>query len=132
MSGATGGIAAKRVLLIEEDAEQALFLKATLEERGLRVTWSADGLNGFLLAQALVPDLVVLDAQLPGMSGVQVCRGLQQVEVTAEIPVIMLTSDDGSDVTALSPWTKTIHCIPKDPLSATTLLETVRQAGLIE
>jgi CheY-like chemotaxis protein len=126
-----GGKEVKRVLLIEEDAEQALSLKASLEEGGLRVTWSADGLNGFLLAQAMVPDLVVLDAHLPGMSGVQVCRGLQQIQITAEIPVVVLTGDDGSDFTALGPWAKTIHCIPKDALSGTALLETVRQAGLI-
>ena len=51
-----------------------------------------DGQEGLRKAQTLLPDLILLDLMLPGMSGLEVCRELRAGERTRDIPIIMLTA----------------------------------------
>ena len=88
----------KRILVVEDDPDIALSLRLKLErEGGYAVDVVADGADGLRKAIDRPPDLVVLDLNLPGMDGFEVCRRLRKEPETASVPVIMLTARIGED-----------------------------------
>ena len=83
----------KRILVIEDDPDIALSLRLKLErDGGFEVKTAEDGATGLRLAVDSPPDLVLLDVNLPGMDGFEVCRHLRNEPATAATPVIMLTA----------------------------------------
>jgi two-component system copper resistance phosphate regulon response regulator CusR len=81
-----------RILVIEDEAKTAKFLKKGLEEAGFVVEVARDGLDGFHLAQELQFDLVILDVMLPGLDGWHVLTRLRQERRRAL--VLLLTARD--------------------------------------
>ncbi len=80
-------------ILIIEDNENNLYLSTfILEKNGHRVTPARDGLEGIRLAEALRPDLILLDIQLPGMDGYAVAGRLRDNDATTAIPIVAVTS----------------------------------------
>jgi DNA-binding response OmpR family regulator len=83
----------KRILVVEDDPDIALSLRLKLErDGGFEVQTASDGAAGLRLAFDRPPDLVLLDVNLPGMDGFEVCRHLRNDPLTAATPVIMLTA----------------------------------------
>jgi len=86
----------QRILVIEDDPDIALSLRLKLErDGGFEVVTAHDGAAGLRLALDRPPDLVLLDVNLPGMDGFEVCRHLRKEPATAATPVIMLTARIG-------------------------------------
>ena len=82
-----------RLLIIEDDADIALSIKYSMERDGrYSVAVARDGEAGIAEARRTLPDLVLLDLNLPGLDGVEVCRVLRRDPATAGIPVVMLTA----------------------------------------
>jgi DNA-binding response OmpR family regulator len=82
-----------RILIVEDDRDIALSLRLKLErDGGYRVDTVVDGIEGLRAAVASPPDLVVLDVNLPGMDGFEICRRLRKNAATAAVPIIMLTA----------------------------------------
>jgi DNA-binding response OmpR family regulator len=133
MTGAarTGNASGKTILLIEDSATQALHLKVLLEQERLKVTWASAGQMGLKMARQLLPDLILLDVQMPDMNGFQVCQQLKDAKGTAAIPVIMLTRFDDPETISLGMQIGVIDYIPKDAFADVVLLETLRQMGVI-
>ena len=67
-------------------------LTYNLQREGYETIVAHDGQEGLRKAQTLLPDLILLDLMLPGLSGLEVCRELRAGERTREIPIIMLTA----------------------------------------
>jgi len=81
------------VLIIEDDADIALSVKYYLEhEARFSVEIAADGELGLAQARRQRPDLILLDLNLPGLGGLEVCRRLKANGDTAGIGIIMLTA----------------------------------------
>lgn len=81
-----------KILVIEDEAKTAKFLKKGLSEAGYVVDVAADGLEGFHLALEVEFDLIVLDVMLPAMDGWQVLARLH--EAGGKALVLMLTARD--------------------------------------
>src|ERR1700761_459209 len=81
-----------RVLLVEDDAALAELVSWHLEREGFDVERTPDGEEALLLASEQVPDLVLLDWMVEGLSGIEVCRRLRRRPETANLPIIMLTA----------------------------------------
>lgn len=82
------------VLVIDDQEETAELVKAALgEEPGCRVLWAPSGARGLRLAAGELPDLIVLDLIMPGLSGQEVCRRLRAQPRTAHLPILVLTAD---------------------------------------
>lgn len=126
----TGG-AKKKILVVEDSPTQALHMQTLLEQEGLEVLLAHDGQTGLQIAQDLLPDLIVLDVQMPGLNGFQVCRQLKDMEVTTEIPIIMFTRHDDQEAVVLGLQTGAVDYIPKDAFADAVLLETLRQMRFI-
>jgi predicted signal transduction protein with EAL and GGDEF domain/DNA-binding response OmpR family regulator len=87
-----------RVLLVDDDEVNLMLTAIALRERGFEVTEVADGATALARLDELAPDMVVLDALMPGMDGFATCQALRQRAGFAQLPVLMLTGldDDAS------------------------------------
>lgn len=81
-----------RVLSVEDDPDQAAFIRAVLESAGYRVRICADAKNLEAELSAFRPDLVLLDIQLPGADGYSLARFIRQQETHAALPILFLTT----------------------------------------
>jgi len=80
------------ILLIEDNEQNRYLATFLLEHHGYEVTSAEDGPQGIATAQELVPDLILLDIQLPGMDGYDVARNLRSIDSIKHIPIIAVTS----------------------------------------
>jgi DNA-binding response OmpR family regulator len=84
-------MAARRILVVEDEATIASSVAARLRTEGFEVEVASDGPTGVARAQAWLPDLVLLDVMLPGLDGLEVCREIQRHR---PVPVLILTARD--------------------------------------
>ncbi|MGV2827371.1 response regulator transcription factor [Myxosarcina sp. GI1(2024)] len=80
------------ILVVEDEAKLAHFIKLELEFEDYQVTVAPDGLSGLSLARENQPDLILLDWMLPGISGLEICHRLRQTG--NKVPIILLTAKD--------------------------------------
>ena len=81
-----------RLLIVEDDASVRRLVTAVVGMEFDEVVESADGLDGFGVAQAVQPDLVLLDLDLPGLDGLEVCRRLRGLAAFQNTPIVVLTA----------------------------------------
>lgn len=80
------------ILVVDDDQELRDLLSLKLSKEEFRVFLAADGKAGFEMAKSKNPDLVVLDINMPKMTGMEVCKALRSEEKTKDVPIIMLTA----------------------------------------
>jgi CheY-like chemotaxis protein len=102
-----------RVLVIDDELRDRQLVTAVLESAGYRVHGAAGGASGLRLAEADPPDIVVLDLQMPGMEGYDVCRRLQQDPRTQRIPVVLLTASGDPALHRKAYAAGAVACVPK-------------------
>ncbi len=90
-----------RILLVDDDETILVLMQLYLEDVA-EVVFASDGLTALKRAVENMPDLILLDANLPDISGLEVCRSLKSNPATAEIPVLFLTgrSDEAFEAEA--------------------------------
>jgi two-component system phosphate regulon response regulator PhoB len=81
-----------KLLLVEDDRALAELLIWHFTRQEFEVRRTADGEEALLLAEEETPDVVILDWMIEGISGLEVCRRLRRKEMTANVPIIMLTA----------------------------------------
>ncbi|HDQ44029.1 MAG TPA: response regulator transcription factor [bacterium] len=132
----------EKIVIVEDEADYANMLRLRLGSAGYEVETLHDPLSAVEAISSGSPDLILLDVNMPGLSGFDLCRRLKSREETREIPVIFLTArmetDDvieGFDAGGVDYVTK--------PVNSQVLMARVRthielkkirdrQAGLIE
>ena len=82
----------KRILIIEDNEQNLYLLSFLLEQNGYQVLQAKDGLAGIELATQTLPDMILLDIQLPGMDGYAVAQILRSNESLVHVPIIAVTS----------------------------------------
>jgi PAS domain S-box-containing protein len=82
------------VLIVDDDVHSRKTLEAILASEGHDLSFASSGPEALAQAEALRPDVVLLDVMMPGMDGYTVCRTLRANPRTAEVPVIMVTALD--------------------------------------
>ena len=118
------------IVVVEDSPTQAQQIAAHLTGVGFEVHIAYDGAEGLQLVDRVLPDAVVLDVNLPSMNGVQVCRRIKRDHSLTHIPVIMLTSADGSDDILQGLDAGATDYIPKDAYAPDNLLATLEAIGL--
>ena len=81
-----------RVLMIEDNAANMKLAVFLLEQAGHEVFQISDAEEGIRLARERLPDLILMDIQLPEISGLEVTKWLKDDETLAHIPVIAVTA----------------------------------------
>ena len=79
----------ERILVVDDEKEIVKLARDYLERAGFRVLSASEGVTALAAARGEQPDLVVLDLNLPGMDGLDVCRTLRK---DSDVPIIMLTA----------------------------------------
>ena len=80
MNDLATGPAAFRVLVVDDDQDMAAFLARMLAQQGLKAEIVTDGYAALAAIAADPPDLVLLDVQMPGPDGFEICRRLKASE----------------------------------------------------
>ena len=83
---------AMKLLLVEDSLSIQTLVETTFAQEDFEVITSSDALDGLHKAQTLLPDIVLIDASMPGMDGFQLCQRLRQSASGCQVPVVLLTS----------------------------------------
>jgi len=81
----------KHILIVDDYADALDIWAIYLQSMGYRVSTAADGLSAVAKAEELLPDLIVLDLELPGLTGFEVAQCLRATPATSAIPLIAAT-----------------------------------------
>ena len=81
-----------RVMIVEDEDTLAMMLRYNLEAEGYSVETVERGDEAETRLRETVPDLLLLDWMLPGISGIELCRRLRSRDATRALPIIMLTA----------------------------------------
>ena len=89
-----------RVLLVDDDEVNLLLTSVALQDQGFDVTEASGGEQAMRVLADWLPDIVVLDAVMPGLDGFETCRELRALPCFESLPVLMLTGlDDDASIT---------------------------------
>lgn len=81
-----------KILLVEDDTTFASILEIVLRGRGFKVEVANDGIEALRKAENFKPSLIILDINLPKLSGFEVAQKLREKDDFKDIPIIMLTA----------------------------------------
>ena len=82
----------KRILIVEDETSIREMVAFALRKADMQPMLAADAREAQMAVAATVPDRILLDWMLPGMSGLELARRLRKETLTAEVPIIMLTA----------------------------------------
>ncbi len=91
-SDATAKDVRKTVLIVEDNELNMKLFNDLLEAQGYRVLQTRDGLSALDIAKVNMPDLILMDIQLPEVSGIEVTKWLKEDDKLRHIPVIAVTA----------------------------------------
>ncbi|ACL62160.1 phosphate regulon transcriptional regulator PhoB [Methylobacterium nodulans] len=93
-----------RILIVEDEEPLTLLLRYNLEAEGFEVDAVARGDEADIRLREQIPDLVLLDWMVPGLSGIELCRRIRARRETERLPIIMLTArgEEGDRVRGLA------------------------------
>jgi CheY-like chemotaxis protein len=81
-----------KTVLVVDDSPEAIAAFTAVLHRDYRVLIANDGARALDLAQSKRPSIILLDLQMPGLDGHEVCRRLKANPITSDIPVIFVTA----------------------------------------
>jgi DNA-binding response OmpR family regulator len=84
----------KIILVVDDDADSRDLVKTAVSMMGHAPYLASDGQQGLAFCRQMLPDLLVVDYMMPGMTGTEVCRELKKLPGGELVPVIMLTARD--------------------------------------
>lgn len=84
--------AGKRILIVDDNPKNLKLLQVILQQNGYETLVAEDGKKGVSVARESMPDLILMDIQMPVMDGIQALKELKSDLSTASIPIIALTS----------------------------------------
>lgn len=114
------------ILIIEDERGLAQSLSYVLKHAGFETILAASGDEGLRLVQTTKPSLILLDLILPGMSGVEVLKAIQDNPNTRSIPVIVLTNVESSEMISKVIAIQKIDYLVKSNYSLEEIVERVQ------
>ncbi len=88
---------AKTILIADDEEDLRLLVQVTLENPSYVILTAEDGCKAVDAIHEHYPDLLILDWMMPGLNGWEVVTKLRQNPATANIPIVMLTAQDGRE-----------------------------------
>jgi CheY-like chemotaxis protein len=89
---------AKRLLIVDDVEDNLFLLEAILTEEGYEVDSAKNGKEALAKIEASPPDLVLLDAMMPGMDGYEVTRRIRQNKKLPFLPVLLITAYENANI----------------------------------
>jgi two-component system cell cycle response regulator DivK len=114
------------ILIVEDNDKNMKLARDILNAKGYKTLEAVTGEEGVKVAKEKVPDLVLMDIQLPGINGIEAFRQIRADTKTARIPVVALTASvtptDRSEITAAG-----FDAFIGKPISLKEFVETVKR-----
>ena len=82
----------KKILVVEDQEDNRNIMRDLLTNSGFDVVEAINGIEGVALAEKLLPDLILMDIQLPGIDGYEATRQIKAKKELSSIPIIVVTS----------------------------------------
>jgi CheY-like chemotaxis protein len=121
-----GSVERPHVLIVEDEPDNREVVRVVVEEiLGCRAVTAVDGLEAVAKASEHLPDLILLDMMLPGLTGYEVCRQLKDDPRTRNIPIVALTAMARAEDRALAMDVGCVDFIDK-PFELDVLEEKIR------
>lgn len=79
------------VLVVDDSPESLSMITDALEETGMRVLVAIEGSQALSMVERVTPDVILMDAVMPGLDGFETCRRMKQTKGAAHVPVIFMT-----------------------------------------
>ena len=119
------------ILIVDDDQTQVEVLSHRLEKQGFSTVKAYEGRAGLNKAREHRPDLVLLDVRLPDLDGFTVCEELVDSPETCDIPIIIVSGSDRSDIVRSSRAAGCEFFVrkPYDPNVLLTLIEHALKRG---
>ncbi|MEG0132235.1 response regulator [Acinetobacter piscicola] len=83
-----------RILIVDDSPTEMFRFKEILTKHGFEVLEATNGADGVTLAQAELPDLVLMDVVMPGVNGFQATRQIARNATTKHIPIVIVSTKD--------------------------------------
>ena len=83
----------EHILIAEDDASFRDLLSYNLAKKGYKVRTAADGEETILLIKEEIPDMLLLDWMMPGLTGIEICKQIWQNKLAQKLPIILLTAN---------------------------------------
>ena len=82
----------KKILIIEDNLQNLRVVQLSLKDQGYLLLEATDGNDALKLALKERPDLIIMDIQLPGMSGIEITRKLRERPDFQQVPIVAVTA----------------------------------------
>jgi DNA-binding response OmpR family regulator len=90
----------KKILLVDDSAEMLSFYSRLFEREDYEIVVAGDGPEGIVVARRERPDLILLDVEMPHLSGLSVCKLLRTDPLFVDTPIVLLTSNEDQELVA--------------------------------
>ena len=118
-----------KILVVDDTPNNVKLLADVLTVKGFTVATAASGEEALSKIAADMPDLVLLDVMMPGLSGYDVCRRIRADPNTRTLPVVILTSSkEEQDV--VNSYLMGVNSYVRKPVDFVQFVEAIRQLGL--
>ena len=114
------------VLVAEDMGLQVRLMRLHLERADCDVIAVSDGVQALARTEAELPDLIMLDVDMPGMNGFQVLDKLRSTAKTRHIPIIMLTAH-AKDAPLFAEWAESADLFMTKPFTPDTMIAEVKR-----
>lgn len=114
----------RKILVVDDSATVRKLISGKLSKSGHEVLCAADGIEALEKINEIMPDLILLDINMPRMDGYQVCKLIRNNEATKDVPVVMISGKDGFFDKVRGRMAGTTGYITK-PFGPETLMKTV-------
>ncbi|MEZ5344342.1 MAG: response regulator [Pyrinomonadaceae bacterium] len=118
--------ALKTILVVDDSPTILKLIAGKLEKSGYNTVCAIDGMDAIKRLEDMVPDMVILDINMPNMDGYQVCRVIRENELLENTPVIMVSGKDGFYDEELGDMAGSTDFISK-PFGPETLMKIVNE-----
>lgn len=82
----------RKLLIADDESGIRSLVRMTLEDESYEIVEASDGTEALNLAREQLPDVILLDVMMPGLTGYEVCRAIKEDPKTQEMAVVMLTA----------------------------------------
>ena len=120
-------MAGKRVLIVDDEASPRAVIREVLQRSGYEPAEAEGGLEGLAKAEAVRPDIILLEGRMRVLDGYEVCRPLKANTRTQHIPVIFVTGVEDDELYALADEVGAVASITK-PFHLETLVAVIDAA----
>jgi len=122
-----GDAASKHLLIIDDDPAVHALLDEDLSGLGFEIARAFNGAEGLQKAEERLPDVVILDLMMPGMTGFEVAGALKENVRTANVPIVVLTSKEITNEERDHLSTKVATLVPKGNSAREQLVREIRR-----